>query len=67
MVNKAIDEPMHQKIQKMSLLVKDEVFPGQSLMYEKKLITLNDYMLRKLGRIKNVSATCYQVDWENFY
>jgi len=62
MVNKAIDEPMHQKIQKMSILVKDEVFPGQSLMYEKKLITLNDYMLRKLRRMKNVSATCYQVD-----
>jgi hypothetical protein len=24
-------------------------------------------MLGELRRMKNVSATCYQVDWENFY
>ena len=71
-MNKEIDEPMHQKIQKMFIPVRDEVFPGKSL---KKQVTLNDYMLRELGdymlrelrRMKNVFATCYQVDRENFY
>ena len=61
MVKKAIDKPIHWKMWKNSILVREEVLSTQSL---RKLITLNEYMSKELKRMGNIFVACYQFGGE---
>jgi hypothetical protein len=60
MVRKLI-EPIRQKIQRKSILVKNKGFPAQSL---RKLVTLDRYMPIETRRIENALAACYHINEE---
>ena len=61
MVRKLIDEPIHQKIQKKSILIGKEVFLAQNL---RKLVTLIEYMPIEMRRMDNILADYYHVNEE---
>ena len=61
MVRKLIDEPIHQKIQKKSILIGKEVFLAQNL---RKLVTLIEYMPIEMRRMDNILVAYYHVNEE---
>jgi hypothetical protein len=61
MVKNLINELIHRKIQWKSILFRKEVFLAQS---SRKPVNLNEYIPKKVRRLKNIFVICYHVDEE---